>query len=243
MPNLVSYNLIIMTEVVVYQYQTPKLPKEKVWAVNRLPAKELSRRLLLGMAVLGLLILASPLLILETKWRLRQLKMKTSNDFLASQFAKVIQASDLSLLQPKDSQFSVVIPKIEVNSQVTAQVSPVDKEEYRLALKDGVAHAEGSFLPGQEGTVYLFGHSIDYLWKAKDFDASFYLLGKLEPGDEVDVFYNSQRFVYQVTDRRVVNADQVEYLQKQSGEEKLVLQTCWPPGTTWKRLIVLAKKA
>lgn len=29
--------------------------------------------------------------------------------------------------------------------------------------------------------------------------------------------------------------------EAQNGEETLILQTCWPPGTTWKRLLVFAK--
>ena len=40
----------------------------------------------------------------------------------------------------------------------------------------------------------------------------------------------------------IIDPDEVSLLtQAQESGEQLVLQTCWPPGTTWKRLIVIAK--
>jgi sortase A len=65
-------------------------------------------------------------------------------------------------------------------------------------------------------------------------------LGKLEKGDEVNIFYKGQRFVYKVIDKKIVDPEQVEYLTRKTNKEFLTLQTCWPPGTTLKRLLVFA---
>jgi LPXTG-site transpeptidase (sortase) family protein len=74
----------------------------------------------------------------------------------------------------------------------------------------------------------------------------FYLLGKLEAGDSVIVFFADKKYVYEVTGKKSVSADDTSWLDindpgsEGSGEE-LLLQTCDPPGTTWRRLIVVAK--
>ena len=39
----------------------------------------------------------------------------------------------------------------------------------------------------------------------------------------------------------VVDPDQVQFLRPEASFAKLTLQTCWPPGTTLKRLLVFAK--
>ena len=57
------------------------------------------------------------------------------------------------------------------------------------------------------------------------------------------MIYQGTRFNYKVTESRIVDADDVSFItEAQSGEEQLILQTCWPPGTTWKRLLVFAKR-
>jgi len=56
----------------------------------------------------------------------------------------------------------------------------------------------------------------------------------------VNIFYKGQRFVYKVIDKKIVDPNQVEYLTRKSKKEFLTLQTCWPPGTTFKRLLVFA---
>ncbi|HSA83340.1 MAG TPA: sortase, partial [Patescibacteria group bacterium] len=68
-----------------------------------------------------------------------------------------------------------------------------------------------------------------------------YLLLHMKAGDEIVVFFEGKRFEYIVSQTRVADADDITLLtQAQGGEEQLVLQTCWPPGTTWKRFYVIA---
>ena len=59
-------------------------------------------------------------------------------------------------------------------------------------------------------------------------------------GEEVIIIYQGKNFLYKVLEKKVTEANEVEYLLSQNNENRLVLQTCWPPGTTWKRLIVVA---
>ena len=87
----------------------------------------------------------------------------------------------------------------------------------------------------------MFAHSTDNFWNIGRYNAIFYLLKELEKGDEIDIFYNGRRYIYQVSEKQIVDPAQVEFINQPTVTEQLTLQTCWPPGTTFKRLIVIAK--
>jgi len=157
--------------------------------------------------------------------------------------AELLNVDQVEIIQPADTEFGVVIPKIAANVSIVPDVDAADEEAYLKALTRGVAHAEGSAYPGEDGHVYLFAHSTDYWWNVGQYNAVFYLLYKLETGDEIDLFYEGKRVVYKVIGQKVIDPSQVEYLTRQSDEEFLTLQTCWPPGTTLKRLLVFAVPA
>ncbi len=146
-------------------------------------------------------------------------------------------------LVPVDVNFSVVVPKIAANANVIANVDAGNDSVYLPALQQGVAHASGTALPGEGGLIYMFAHSTDYFYNVSSYNAVFYLLYKLEPGDEIDIFYKGVRHKYFVYDRRIVKPDQVEFLTQKTSQEELRLQTCWPLGTTLERLIVFARPA
>jgi sortase A len=158
-----------------------------------------------------------------------------------SQLASIFNIRQIETIRPVDPNFSIVIPKIAANARIIDNVNPADESEYLEKLKFGVAHAAGTYLPGQNGHIFLFAHSTDYVWNISTYNAVFYLLYKLDAGDEVDVFFEGRRHVYVVTDKKVVDPTDVQYLTNKTESEALTLQTCWPPGTTLKRLLVFAK--
>jgi len=140
-----------------------------------------------------------------------------------------------------NSYFSVVVPKIGAASDVVANVSTAGKSDYLEALQQGVAHARGTYFPGQGREIFLFSHSTDSPLNFARYNAVFFLLGRLEAGDEVIVFFADKKYVYEVVDKQVVPASDTTWLTQGSPEELLILQTCYPPGTTWKRQLVFAK--
>lgn len=142
-----------------------------------------------------------------------------------------------------ETDFSIVIPKISASAKVIPNVDPANEEEYRQSLKAGVAHAKGSSFPGGNGTIYLFAHSTNTLANVSVYNAVFYELKALEPGDKIIIFFAGQKYIYQVLEQQTIEANDISWLTDQSAEneQKLVLQTCWPPGTSLKRLIVVAK--
>lgn len=156
--------------------------------------------------------------------------------------AQTLKFDQVEFLVPADVNFSIVIPKIGANARILTNVDPVDEKIYLPALQKGVAHASGTAFPGEGGHIFLFAHSTDYFWNVGYYNAIFYLLYKLEKGDEVNIFYQGKRYVYHVIGKEIVDPSRVEFLTRKSNREFLTLQTCWPPGTTLKRLLVFATK-
>lgn len=147
---------------------------------------------------------------------------------------------------PADENFSLIIPKIQANEKVVADVNPFNPIEYQKALKEGVAHARGSSRPGEKGNVFLFAHSSDNFYSLGRTNTVFFLLNKLEAGDSFLVVFEKKIFPYRVLEKKVVAAEAVEYLEKEESadqSEGITLMTCWPPGTDYRRLIVKGERA
>lgn len=156
-------------------------------------------------------------------------------------FADLLGGPKTQILVPVSTDFSIVIPKIAANAPIIPNIDASNYKEYMQALSKGVAHAKGTVLPGMEGNIFLFAHSTDNFWNVGRYNAVFYLLKELEIGDEVNIFFGGRRFIYQVYEKKIVEANEVGYLSPKAEGQVLTLQTCWPPGTTLKRLLVFAK--
>lgn len=138
------------------------------------------------------------------------------------------------------NQFLLNIPAIQVKATIIPQVDPANPQNYNLALQQGVAHAKGSSLPGEKGRVYLFAHSANGPWMATKNNAVFYLLHQLKTKDVIIINFQGKAFLYEVSRQEIVSPKDVNQLY--AGEQpELVLQTCWPPGTTLKALLVFAQ--
>lgn len=147
------------------------------------------------------------------------------------------------MIVPVSTDFGIVIEKINANARVIPNVDPSNERDYMNALAQGVAHAKGTVFPGQKGNIYLFSHSTDAPWNVVRYNAIFYLLGKLEVGDRIIMFYQGRRFDYIVFDKTIASPQDTHFLTDTYNESVLTLQTCDPPGTTLNRLIIRAKLA
>jgi sortase A len=153
----------------------------------------------------------------------------------------ILNGKNVEVLVPVDPNFSIVIPKLGANANVIPNVNVADKNQYLDALKKGVAHAEGTKFPGERGHIYMFAHSTNTFSNVSRYNAVFYLLYKLEIDDEIDVYYKGVRYKYRVTGKEIVDPSQTQYLTRKTDTEFLTLQTCWPPGTIAKRMLIFAE--
>ncbi len=193
-----------------------------------------------------------PLIQVEAQYRYRQVfnikktvaenPVQTgdgSDNSGASTFGSV--ASKENTITPVSTDYGIVIEKIDANARVIPNVDPANEGQYLAALSKGVAEAAGSTPPGQPGNLYLFSHSTDAPWNIVRYNAIFYLLRELQPGDKVLIFYQNRRYDYVVFDKTITDPSNTSFLTNRYDQPVLTLQTCDPPGTLLNRLIVRAK--
>ena len=199
---------------------------------------------LIAVSVLVLLLTFYPVIKEEAKY---QLLPKHQDAIViapgeAAQRAEMGAQTKGDVIYPVDADFGIVIPKISANASVIPDVNWQDANVYQRALTRGVAHATGTSYPGEPGNVFIFSHSGVDFYDALRYNAQFYLINKLVPGDEISLFYQQEKFVYRVAAKKIVSPESVEYLKFDSLEKTLTLMTCWPAGTTFSRLIVIAEQ-
>lgn len=215
-------------------------PKKSLWCW-------LERAGLILVAVSGviLLLMFFPVIKEEVKYRLAPKRgdviVVASRDRARTE-QETGEAMRPTIMVPVDEQFGIVIPKLGANARVIADVDWRDSRVYQEALTRGVAHARGTAKPGEAGTIFLFSHSGVDVFEANRYNALFYLIDKLVAGDEIVLLYQGEPFLYRVTDKKKVASDQFEYLQGDMMKKTLTLMTCWPAGTTLKRLLVIAEQ-
>lgn len=131
------------------------------------------------------------------------------------------------------------IPALNINVPIiwTSDTKNFDKD-----LQTGVVHYPGTALPGQIGTSYISGHSSNYVWAKGDFNQVFSKLGELADNTsfKITVVQKNGRDAilhYVVTGRKEFSATDQEQF-KNTDKSTVALSTCWPIGTTAKRLVV-----
>lgn len=122
----------------------------------------------------------------------------------------------------------------------TQNVSDFDKD-----LKNGVVHYPGTVLPGQTGTSYISGHSSGYAWDRSPYKQIFAILGQVKDGTSFTITVTQKdgkvvRYNYVVERRGEFAAnDQAQFVN--TADSVVALSTCWPVGTTARRLVLFAK--
>jgi len=203
--------------------------------------------LLIALGILFLILSFGPLLVQEIWYSIREIKGQdyflgeNNNKEQESVFGKLLTSTPI-LIQPVNEDFSIVIEKIGVNAPIVADVSVVDEKAYREALKTGVAHAISSDYPTTSpSNVYLFAHASLNFWDLGKYATVFNLLRKLDYKDKVYIFYQGDRYTYEVVNKEVVKGWNTNSITRSVIEPILTLQTCDPPGTTINRFVVTAK--
>ena len=143
-------------------------------------------------------------------------------------------------VEPISTQFGIVIEKIGVNAPIVADVNIASYKDYFEALKSGVAHAAQTPKPGEAGNTYLFAHSALDFWNFGKYAKVFTLLGQVEKGDRIVIFYQGKRYDYIIENKEIFKGFDLTPLLREYGEPTLTLQTCDPPGSSLRRLIITA---
>lgn len=162
--------------------------------------------------------------------------------------AKVITEPKVEEISKKfiSNKFEIQVPKILANAEIVPDVSPFNRDEYLKVLeRNVVAQAKTSGLPGDGlgKSIYIFAHSSQQGVAMVRNNSVFYLLGELNSGDVIYINYHDKIYIYKVYTKKIVSANDISYINySDSAREVLILQTCWPIGTDWNRLLVFAER-
>lgn len=122
-------------------------------------------------------------------------------------------------------------------------ISDTGEKAFQAGLIDGVVHYPGTANPGELGSMYIFGHSSDYLWSKGKYKQIFAALPKIKVGSEIVVTDDvGKPYTYKVYEAFVAAANDLKYLDQYGFKRKLLtVQTSYPVGTAKQRFIALAE--
>jgi LPXTG-site transpeptidase (sortase) family protein len=134
------------------------------------------------------------------------------------------------------------IPKLNISVPLIWTSDPKNLE---TDLQSGVVHYPGTALPGEIGTAYISGHSSNYVWAKGKYNNIFSKLGDLKVDQSFTITATDTQgkkdiYHYTVTDTHVFSAtDQQQFAS--INQSVVALSTCWPIGTSSKRLVVFGQ--
>ncbi len=134
------------------------------------------------------------------------------------------------------------IPDLNINVPI---IWTSNTKNFNNDLKNGVVHYPGTALPGQIGTSYISGHSSNYVWAKGNYNQIFATLGNLPDNASFKITVvqkngKDARLHYVVTSRKEYKATDQEQFAS-TGKPVVALSTCWPVGSTAKRLVVFGE--
>ncbi|HPO05806.1 MAG TPA: sortase [Candidatus Gracilibacteria bacterium] len=173
-------------------------------------------------------------------------------ELLAPEGAKKLVKKDYPplniVVSPLD--FRLIIPKIDQNVPIVKMSDEYISDdlwgkfekEVQAALRTGIVHYPGTAMPGQKGNAFFTGHSSYYPWDKGNYKEVFANLNKLEIGDEYYIYYQQKQYRYKIMEKKEVRPAEVGVLEQHQTKKLSTLMTCWPLGTTLKRLILVAEQ-
>lgn len=136
----------------------------------------------------------------------------------------------------------ILIPAIGTDAEIilAPQDFPDGKNEWVESQLDyGIVQYPNRITDLKKQNLVFFGHSSSIHPTAK-YALVWVKLDKLKLGDEIVLVNDKdERINYKVTESpKTVSADETEIVKVDKGEGLITLVTCWPPGTTSKRIYV-----
>jgi sortase A len=139
----------------------------------------------------------------------------------------------------------LIIPKINVEVPIDYGVTGLSEDQIQRSLRDGATHYKlpgADAVPGQFGNTVILGHSSNDIFNQGAFKFVFVLLDRMQPGDTFYLNYQSKRYIYKVTEIKVIKPTEVSALQVGNSKPMATLVTCTPPGTALNRLVIFGEQ-
>lgn len=133
----------------------------------------------------------------------------------------------------------IIIDSIDVDSAILTPASR-SIEVLDQALLEGVVHYPGSARPGEQGNVFLFGHSTGFRVVNNEAFKVFNNLKHLTENEVIRLQTGDREYLYRVTRVSLVNADEALVDLSPTGN-RLTLSTCNSFGAEQERYVVEAE--
>lgn len=135
------------------------------------------------------------------------------------------------------------IPALKISAPIIIEPNTTQNVIYKQ-LEKGVVHYGTTPLPGEFGTAIILGHSSSPNFYKGSYGTIFSSLSKLSEGDKITITRDGKIYDFKVTKKLVFSPTsendfelrELEYTTTQS----IVLMTCWPVGTNYKRIAIRA---
>lgn len=136
----------------------------------------------------------------------------------------------------------LVIPSLAIDAPIIAPPEDLTEDVNRWVegnLDNGVVLYPSGARDLRKENIALFGHSSAINWGAP-YATVFAVLDQLNPPAEFQlVTDDGSILVYDVvSEPEIIDTDRLDIVRPEAGAGIATLVTCWPPGTTWKRLMV-----
>lgn len=126
----------------------------------------------------------------------------------------------------------LIIPKMLLD---TPLIEGPERNSFAL-LNKGAWRLPFASSPDKGGNTVIAGHRFSYTGPR----GIFYFLNKLEPGDDIGLWYQGKLYRYKVEASRTHAATDT-YVQESTNDSRLTLYTCTPLWNPVNRLVVVAK--
>ncbi len=155
--------------------------------------------------------------------------------------ARLLPIAQNKTATPLTSVATLTISKLNISAPIIFNTGENITTIFN-SLTDGVVHYSKTPKPGEQGVSIILGHSSMYPWYKGNYGTVFALINKLNVGDTFSVRYNDGRiFTYSVKKSFVFNASDTSAITQNTDiSNGIILVTCWPIGTNYKRLAVEA---
>lgn len=171
------------------------------------------------------------------------LKADTDGDTYADKL-EIVNGYDPDAPGDTKPIFEIFISKIKIDVPMNWSRNENELDMLR-DLEDGVSHFYKTSAPGQNGNAIVFGHSSNYIWAKGNYNHIFKDLNDLEKGDSIKIKViqkNGRNILYHyIVKDKFISAPDDERIFAETENPSLTLSTCWPLGTTFRRLIVKAE--
>lgn len=190
---------------------------------EKLHLRQINNGLSVVVILLSLYIMAAPLLPAVSFW--------WKNHFGSKPPLVIANSPDKGPDAPPEvipEENTLVIPGLSMQETIHGGSSAA-------ALRKGVWHRPGTSSPDKGSNTVLVGHRFTY-----DGAAVFYHLDTVKEGDRIVLYWNKQKYSYEVSRVFVVppTAGEIEFPTE---EPLLTIYTCTPLFTAKDRLVIQAK--